>query len=531
MITIIVRGARKGYTRLETPLPSTHSTLRLSLPMNITGSRPIDRKERLLIPREPVPKQSPEERVHNFHEVYLGYDEESVVVEATRCLQCPAPQPCTLACPMHNDIPRALWHVSQGEFFEAYQVFRETSTLSEVCGRVCPQERLCQGSCVVGAHGGDPVYIGKIEAFVADYARKNGLLRLEPAARTGRTVAIVGSGPAGLHAAEVLALRGHSVDVYEAWPKPGGLLYYGIPCFKLEKDKVVALVERIEKLGVRFICNTRINAPGQPSVDDLLAQYDAVLLAIGSGVPATMGIEGEDLPGVWKSIDFLVATNLPKSDLPPGMPVPEVKGKHVVVVGGGDTGSDCVRSAVRCGAASVTLSYRRTEAEMPGRAEDRQFAREEGIKYEFLTQPVRFIPGEDGHVAQIEMRRMKLGEPDASGRRRPVPIEGSEFIINADLVVLALGFWPDDRFVKGVPDLETKKWGEIIVDPDTGKTSRVGLWAAGDAVNGADLVVTAMAGARRAALNIDAYLKVLTEVYRAMGIEGSTSDEKAPVAA
>ncbi len=487
---------------------------------NLTGMRSIDRKERLLIPRESVPQQDPKERIGNFFEVYEGYDAETAIIEATRCLQCPEPQPCTLGCPVHNDIPRALWHIAQGDFFEAYRAFRQTTTLSEICGRVCPQEKLCQGVCVVGAHDEDPVYIGKLEAFVADYVRENGGINLVPDHPTGRTVAIVGSGPAGLHAAEILALHGHEVDVYEAWPKPGGLLIYGIPGFKLEKDKVDALIDRLEAIGVRFICNTRINDDGQPSVSNLYENYDAVMLAIGSGIPSTMGTEGEDLPGIWQSIDFLVATNLPLSDLPESAPIPFVEGKNVVVIGGGDTGTDCVRSAKRAHAATVTLSYRRTEAEMPGRAEDRKFAREEGILYEFLTQPIRFIAGADGRVTKIEMRRMKLGEPDSSGRRRPVPIEGSEFIMEADLVVLALGFWPDDKFTKKVEGLDTQKWGEIKVDPMTGMTSQAGIWAAGDAVNGADLVVTAMSSARRAAESMDMYLDALTEEYRQMGIGG-----------
>ncbi|NOZ51357.1 MAG: NAD(P)-dependent oxidoreductase [Chloroflexi bacterium] len=478
--------------------------------MNKTGRRPIDRKARLQIPRVPVPKQSPEERIFNFHEVYEGYDEETVVIEATRCLQCPEPQACMTACPVHNGIPEALWLTSQGQFFAAYDVFRLTTTLSEICGRVCPQEKLCQGSCVVGAVNA-PVYIGKIEAFLADYVRKHGGPDLKPSRKTNHRVAIIGSGPAGLHAAEWLALRGHQIDVYEALPKPGGLLRYGIPGFKLEKDTVDAIIERIEGLGTRFICNTRINTPGHPSIDDLMEEYDAVLIAIGAEIPSSLRTEGEDLPGVWKSLEFLIATNLPPKDLPPGTHIPEVKGKKVVVVGGGDTGSDCVRSAIRARAAKVTLSYRRSEAEMPGRKEDRGFAREEGVQYEFLTQPIRFIADEHGHVAQIEIRRMQLGEPDASGRRRPLPIPGSEFIIDADLVVLALGFWPDEKFIKQTPDLETKKWGEILVDPETAMTSRKGLWAAGDAVNGPDLVVTAMWGAQQAAKSIDAYLEALDQ--------------------
>jgi len=490
---------------------------------DITGLRSIDRKELLRIPQEPVPKQSPEERIHNFNEVYQGYNEETVIIEAARCIQCPEPQPCVLACPIHNDIPLALWHTAGGDFIEGYKAYRLTSTLSEVCGRVCPQELLCQGACVVGAHGELPVFIGKVEAFLADYVRSRGGLNLKPLPPTGRTVAIVGAGPAGLHAGELLAIQGHSVDIYDAWPKPGGLLIYGIPGFKLEKDKIEALIERIENVGVRFIGNTRINDPGQPSVDDLIEDYDAVLLAIGAGITATMGTEGEDLPGVWQSVPFLVATNLPASELPEDYPIPDVKGKKVVVVGGGDTGSDCVRSAVRAGGAEVTLSYRRTEAEMPGRVEDRGFAREEGVNYEFLTQPVRFIAGEDGSVAQIEIRRMELGEPDSSGRRRPVPIEGSEFIMDADMIVLSIGFWPDEGFVKNVEGMDIKRWGEIKVDPDTAMTSRTGLWAAGDAVNGADLVVTAMAGAQSAALSMDRYLQALTEEYDMLQVSSRIS--------
>jgi glutamate synthase (NADPH/NADH) small chain len=318
------------------------------------------------------------------------------------------------------------------------------------------------------------------------------------------------------------------VDVYERHPKPGGLLMYGIPDFKLEKDKVKGIVERCEEAGVRFICNSTINTPGNPYVEDLLYEYDAVLVAIGAEIPATMGTEGEDTPGVWKSLDFLIALNLPEEMFPPGLERPAIEGKTVMVVGGGDTSSDCVRSAVRAGAGRVILSYRRSEAEMPGRAEDRGFAKEEGVEFEFLTQPVRFIPGPDGKLAQVELRRMKLGEPDKSGRRRPVPIEGSEFITDVDIAVLALGFWPDEKFAKATPGMETKRWGEIKVDPETGMTSRIGLWAAGDAVNGADLVVTAMAGARKAADSIHEYLLTLSKEYEELGIEAPKPPENPP---
>jgi len=499
--------------------------------VEITAARHIDRRERLLIPRVPVPKQPAEQRIFNFHEVYLGYNEETVQIEAARCIQCPVEQACLTACPVHNDIPLAMWHTARGEFYEGYLAFRKHSTMSEVCGRVCPQEKLCQGSCVVGAYD-PPVYIGKVEFFLADWVRKQGvtddILDQERQPPTGRTVAIVGSGPAGLHAAELLALKGHHVDVYERHPKPGGLLMYGIPDFKLEKDKVQGIVERCEHAGVRFICNSAVNTPDNPYVEDLLYEYDAVLVAIGAEIPATMGTEGEDLPGVWKSLDFLISLNLPEEMFPPGLTAPDIKGKTVMVVGGGDTSSDCVRSSVRAGAGRVILSYRRSEKEMPGREEDRGFAKDEGVEYEFLTQPVRFIPGPDGRLAQVELRRMKLGAPDKSGRRRPLPIEGSEFITDVDIMVLALGFWPDEKFTKATPGMEVKRWGEIKVDPETGMTSRIGLWAAGDAVNGADLVVTAMAGARKAADSMHEYLLTLSKEYEEMGVEPPRPPENPP---
>jgi glutamate synthase (NADPH/NADH) small chain len=498
----------------------------------ITGARHIDRREHLLIPRVPVPKQPPEQRVFNFHEVYLGYNEETVQIEASRCIQCPEPQACISACPVNNDIPLAMWHTARGEFVEGYLAFRKNSTMSEVCGRVCPQEKLCQGSCVVGSSEDPPVYIGKVEFFLADWMRIQGkmgdVLAAEKQAPTGRTVAIVGSGPAGLHAAELLALKGHHVDVYERHPMPGGLLMYGIPDFKLEKDKVQGIVARCEQAGVRFITNTPINTPGNPYIEDLLYEYDATLIAIGAEIPSTMGTEGEDLPGVWTSLDFLISLNLQEEMFPSYLQAPDIQGKTVMVVGGGDTSSDCVRSAVRAGAGRVILSYRRSEAQMPGRAEDRGFAKDEGVEFEFLTQPVRFIPGPDGKLAQVELRRMKLGEPDKSGRRRPVPIPDSEFVTDVDIMVLALGFWPDEKFAKATPGMDTKRWGEIKVDPETGMTSRIGLWAAGDAVNGADLVVTAMAGARKAADSIHEYLLELSEEYARQDITPPAPPEAPP---
>ena len=432
------------------------------------------------------------------------------MVEATRCIQCPA-APCIKACPLHNDIPGAFWLLESGDFVGAANKFRETSTMPDVCGRICPQERLCEGDCVVGNNpklNVRPVAIGRLEAFVADHQRKTeGLPRPVMAEKTGKGVAVIGAGPTGLTVAELLAAKGHSVTILDNWPEPGGVLRYGIPSFKMGKGIVDDKVALLKDLGVEFIANVSIGR--DKSVEQLLDEYDAVYLGHGASIGASPNLPGEDLDGVYYATDFLVRGNLPAKELPEGQKEKPKIGKRVVVIGGGDTSSDCVRTAVRLGAEEVTCLYRRTEAEMPGRIEERTHAKEEGVKYVFLAAPLRFIGDQDGKVTGVECIEMELGEPDASGRPRPVAKAGSESIVPADTVVMAVGYWTDEEFAKAVPGLEAQKGGRIIIDPETGETSVPGLFAGGDSVRGADLVVTAVADGRRAAEAIDAYLQGL----------------------
>lgn len=446
-------------------------------------------------------ERPPEARRMDFEEVLLGYDATTAPLEAARCLHCPDPAPCIQACPLHNDIPTALWWIEQGDFLRAAQVFRQTSFLSEICGRVCPPQT-CRGSCTLSAYG-KPINITKLEAFVADFQRKHGALELRPAPPTGRRAAVVGSGPAGLTVAEFLARQGHSVTVFEAMPRPGGLLRYGIPAFKLPKSVVDQKVADLERLGVRFVTGVRI---GQDlTLDDLFAQgYQAIFLGIGTWRPVEPDWEGADLEGVYMALDFLMQANLPPEDLPPGKRERPRVGRRVAVIGGGDTAMDCARTAIRLGAEEVGIYYRRSEAEMPGNREERKKAREEGVRFEFLVAPARFI-GENGRLVAIEFVRMTLGEPDESGRRRPVPIPGSHFVVPVDAAVLALGFRPDPTIARATPGLEVSKGGLIRVDAE-GRTSRPGVFAAGDGVTGPDLVVTASAAAMRAARAMHAYL-------------------------
>jgi glutamate synthase (NADPH/NADH) small chain len=399
-----------------------------------------------------------------------------------------------------------MWLIEQGKFLEAAALYRQTSTFPEICGRVCPHEDLCQASCVRN-HYGEPVLTGMLEAFVTDYERRNGRQQNGSAVtrHTGKKVAIVGAGPAGLACAEQLSRKGYQVTLFDAKSRPGGLLLYGIPNFKLPKDILDERIDDILKGGVNFVGNTFIGR--DKTIDELFDQgYEAVFIGIGTGVDASMRVEGEDLPGVYKGTEFLIRANVDPALQPEGMgPLPDI-GKRLVVIGGGDTASDCLRSALRLGAEEVTCIYRRTEKEMPGSAKDRGLAREEGATYQFLTQPVRFVPGDDGRLAAVECIRMELGEPDDSGRRRPVPIEGSNFTLEADTAVLAIGYWPDPAIGKSTPALETRDWGLIVADPETGATSRPGVFAGGDGVTGPDLVVTAMVAGRKAATAIDCYL-------------------------
>jgi glutamate synthase (NADPH/NADH) small chain len=466
--------------------------------------RVVDRKARMRLPFEEPRPRPVEDRQKDFEATFYPLTEDQARAAAERCIQCPEPA-CSEACPVHNDIAAAMWLIEQGDFLGAARIYRQTSSLPEICGLVCPHESLCQGSCVRSKRG-EPVITGALEAFVTTYERDHADIEIPRGQPSGRRVAIVGSGPAGLSCAEQLVQRGHEVTVFESAPAPGGLLTYGIPNFKLPKSIVDDRIEDFRRAGVRFVTETRIGK--DRTLDELLSDgFDAVFVGVGSGIDADMEIPGDDLPGVYQATDFLVRANVAPDRLPQGQRERPRIGKRVVVIGGGDTASDCLRTAIRLGADEVTCLYRRTEAEMPGGKKDRALAREEGAEYRFLTQPVRFQAGPDGQVVSVECLQCELGEPDASGRRRPVPIEGSNFMVPADTVVLALGYWPDPTMGETTPGLETRKHGLIVIDEETGATSRPGVYAGGDAVSGPDLVVTAMRGGRRAADAIDAYLK------------------------
>jgi glutamate synthase (NADPH) small chain len=477
-----------------------------------------DRHARANIPPGPPPESDPNERLHNFNMVFLGYDEKQAVVEATRCIHCPSPEPCILGCPVHNDIPSACLAIEQGDYEKAADIFRATSNLPEVCGRLCPQEMLCEGSCTVAGYD-RAVNIGKLENFCTHWQRTHGgypVPTLAPS--TGRRVAVVGSGPASLAVAEECVRDGHAVTVYEEWPRPGGLLMYGIPGFKLGKDIVADKIKFLESLGVKFVCNTKVGRDVQ--VDDLLKENDAVFLGIGAPIGHHIKLPGEELKGIYQATEFLVRGNLPPEDLPEGMKeLPEI-GKQIAVIGGGDTSADCVRTARRLQVlhgfpdGAVVDYYRGTEDEMSVREEEYVHAREEGVHYEFLASPVRFIGDAAGHVRQVELQRMRSQHKRVTGQRKPVririPIPGSNFIVPADIVVLAIGYAGDPLIASQTPTLKTTKPGLFQVESElTGATTQQGVYAAGDDVRGADLIVTAVAAGRHAARAIGDYLRGL----------------------
>lgn len=472
-------------------------------------------QRRLAIAVQPVPKQDAAERRKNFDETYFGFDVNAARIEAARCIQCPS-APCQEACPVENDIPGAFALIEEGDILGAAMKFRETSNLPEMCGRLCPQEKLCEGACVVGfairpdGRAEPAVTIGKLEAFCTDHQREEtGGFPLPPypPAASGRRVAIIGSGPAGLAVAEELSKLGHSCTVYEAWPEPGGVLVYGIPNFKMRKEIVDEYIAYLEVLGVTFICNTLIGR--DITVDDLVdSGFHAVFLGTGAGASNRLQIEGEDLTGVFEATDYLVRGNLRSDQLPGHQREPLPAAKNVVVVGGGDTSMDCVRTAIRLGADRVTCVYRRTEAEMLGRGEERKNAREEGVIFQMLTLPLRFLGNEAGQLSGVECQRMELGEPDESGRRKPIPVPGSEFVIPADVAAIAIGYGADPLVPNTTKGVAADSRALIRVDR-RGQTSRPGVFAGGDNVNGADLVVTALAAGRRAADAIHAYVSAL----------------------
>ena len=469
----------------------------------------IDRKARAIKPFFDLDLRPPDLRTCDFEDVVIGFSPERAMEEAARCIHCPDPAPCMLACPTNNDIPSAMWLIEHGLFNEAANLYHEHSSLPEICGRVCPHEALCQGSCVLNKHH-TPVLCGALETFTVDYKRRTEGRLIPLAPPTGKRVAIVGAGPAGLGCADQLLQRGHEVTIFDAKPAPGGLLAYGIPNFKLPKDVWLEKWQEFENAGITFVGNTYIGK--EKTLDDLFSEegFDAVFIGVGSEIDAKMeDTPGTDLPGVYEATDFLIRGNVDPDLLPAsstrGVTALEI-GKRVVVIGGGDTASDCLRTALRLGAQEVTCLYRRTEKEMPGGKKDRRFAREEGAKYSFLTQPVQFIADADGKLTAVECIEMKLGEPDAKGRRKPVPVPDSNFRVDCDTAVLALGYWPDPIIGRTTPDLETHDWGLITVDKKTGTTSRRGVFSGGDCVTGPDLVVTAMVAGRKAAWAIHEYL-------------------------
>jgi len=466
----------------------------------------IDRKARVYMPYQDLTLRPPTERVCDFGDVVVPLDSDRAMLEASRCIHCPDPAPCMLACPCHNDIPSAMWLIEQGRYIEAAQLYRQTSSLPEICSRVCPHEQLCQGSCVLNKTH-EPVLCGPLETFVTCYERKTEGVAIPVGQPSGKKVAIVGAGPAGLGCAENLLQKGHAITFFDSKPAPGGLLVYGIPNFKLAKEVFFCRWGDYEKAGVKFVGNTYIGK--DKSIDDLFKEgFDAVFVGVGVGIDAKMEVSGEDLPGVYEATDFLMRGNMDLNLLPEDKRERPRIGKRVAIIGGGDTASDCLRTALRIGAEQVICLYRRTEKEMPGGKKDRQMAKEEGAQYRFLTQPVKFIAGEDGQLAAIECIEMKLGEPDAKGRRKPLPIEGSNFSIAVDTAIKALGYWPDPVIGESTPGLETHDWGMIsVVDKESGATSRAGVFAGGDVVSGPDLVVTAMVGGRKAAKAIDEYLR------------------------
>jgi len=451
--------------------------------------------------KQPMPEQEPEKRIHNFDEVALGYTPEQAITEAKRCLQCTKPG-CTQGCPVGIEIPVFIKHIAEEDFDGAIKVIKRRNNLPAICGRVCPYENQCEKFCVLGKKG-EPTGIGRLERFVADYERKKGARIPEKAGASGRRVAVVGSGPAGLTVAADLAKLGHDVVIYEALHEPGGVLMYGIPEFRLPKEVVRAEIEYVKRLGVDIQTNVVIGKT--ISIDELREEFDAIFIGTGAGLPHFMNIPGENLCGIYSSNEFLIRTNLMKAYKFPEYDTPIKVGKRVAVIGAGNVAMDSARVALRLGAEDVLIVYRRSEREMPARAEEIAHAREEGVKFEFLTNPIRMVGDENGWVKKLECVKMKLGEPDKSGRRRPIPIEGSEFALDVDTVVVAIGQKPNPLIVKTTKGLRITEQGAVWVDKN-GKTSVEGVFAGGDITTGTATVIEAMGAGKKAARAIHEYV-------------------------
>ncbi len=454
--------------------------------------------------KTPMPVQDPKLRAQNFREVALGYTREMAVEEARRCLDCKAPA-CVTGCPVNIRIPDFIREIAAGNFARAYEIISDSNTLPALSGRVCPQESQCECRCLRGRNG-DPVAIGRLERFAADWARENGSDRPAPAAPNGVRIAVVGSGPAGLSCAGDLAKLGYQVSVFEALHTPGGVLVYGIPEFRLPKDIVSGEVEKLKTMGVEFLTNMVIGRV--LTVDELFAMgYRAVFIGSGAGLPMFMHIPGEALQGVYSANEYLTRINLMRA-YDESYDTPIIRSNHVAVVGGGNVAMDAARCALRLGAAKVYIVYRRSEAELPARAEEVAHAKEEGVEFLLLHNPVRILGDAAGRAAQMECIRMELGEPDASGRRRPIPIPGSEVMLDVDTVIMALGTSPNPLLHSATPGLEVNRKGCLIVDEQS-MTTRPGVYAGGDAVTGAATVILAMGAGKKAAAEI--HKRILTE--------------------
>ncbi len=468
------------------------------------AEKATQKAKREKIPRQPMSEQKPKVRAKNFDEVPFGYSPETAIKEAQRCLQCKKPN-CVAGCPVEIDIPGFIQLIKEEKFTESIRHVWQKNSLPAVCGRVCPQEIQCEGLCIVGKKG-EPVAIGNLERFVADWERENGTGALPPTAdSTGKKVAVVGSGPAGLTVAGDLIAKGHEVTVFEAFHKPGGVLIYGIPEFRLPKDIVAQEVNFLERLGVKVECNQVVGRT--ITIDELFEEgYEAVFIGVGAGLPVLLDVPGKNLIGIYSANEYLTRSNLMKAYLFPEYDTPIIQGKNVVTLGAGNVAMDSARTALRLGAENSRIVYRRSRAEVPARAAEVHHAEEEGVEFFFLAAPTKFIGDDKGRVIGMECLKMELGEPDASGRRRPVPIEGSEFELECDLVIVAVGTGANPILTQSTEGMMLNKWGYIQVDEKTAKTTKKGVWAGGDIVTGSATVILAMGAGRIAANSIHDYL-------------------------